>query len=68
LPGRSSWDFDDHAENFGALKQVRMMHAMASHPLSAFCIGLQEIVLKVPMCCAKCEEQVKEIIFDVHGK
>jgi hypothetical protein len=63
----SSWDFDDQ-KNFGVLNQVRMMDAMASNPLSAFCFGLQEIVLKVRMCCEKCEEKVKEEIFDVRGK
>jgi hypothetical protein len=45
-----------------------MMHAMATHPLSAFCFGLQEIVLKVRMCCGKCEDKVKEEILDVDGK
>ncbi len=50
------------------LNQVRMMHAMASHPLSAFYFGLQEIVLKVKMCCGKCEEKVKEEIRDLDGK
>jgi copper chaperone CopZ len=44
-----------------------MMHAMASHPLSAFYFGLQEIVLKVNMCCGKCEEKVKEEIRDLDG-
>jgi copper chaperone CopZ len=44
-----------------------MMHDMASHPLSAFCFGLQEIVLKVKMCCGTCEDKVKEEIHDVHG-